>query len=91
MGGLPQRAHLAVKSGYHWRFFYKIVDALGIERSSAFSLKAKLTAGARIKSNMIGAVTLADLLYLDYLPIAPIVPRDMTGLWEILMNTLAAA
>jgi len=67
------------------------VDGLGFEASPAFSLKAKLTAEARIKTNMIDAVTLADLLYLDYLPIAHFPPRDMTGLWEILMNSLATA
>ncbi|UCE36708.1 MAG: IS110 family transposase [Thermoplasmata archaeon] len=72
-----KNVRIAFEASMYYEYVYEILNGLGYEVSLSHSLKTRLIAESRIKTDKIDAKALADLLRADPLPTSYIPPEDI--------------
>jgi transposase len=85
---LARPATVTLEATRSWYWLFELLEAEGLPVKLAHPLKVRLIAEARIKTDAIDALTLAELERAGFLPEAYIPPRDVRDQRELLRYRL---
>ena len=85
LGEIDGESKIAVEATYGWEWLAELLEEAGFELHLAHPLRTKAIASARVKTDSVDALTLAQLLRTDLLPEAYIAPR--AGPWSLAIST----
>src|SRR5687767_448269 len=80
---------VALEATYGWEWLADLLEEAGYELHLAHPLRTKAIASARVKTDSVDALTLAQLLRADLLPEAYIAPRELRDLRDLLRHRVA--
>jgi transposase len=87
--GDPEGTHVALEATYGWEWLADLLEDAGFELHLAHPLRTRAIAAARVKTDAVDAVTLAQLLRAGLLPEAYIAPRELRDVRELLRHRVA--
>ena len=80
---LEPGSKLAVEAVGNWYYFHELLEEMPVEVNLSHPKKTKAIASAKVKTDKIDAGVLANLLRMDYLPLAYIPPKEIRDLREV--------
>ena len=89
LGEIDGESKIAVEATYGWEWLAELLEEAGFELHLAHPLRTKAIASARVKTDSVDALTLAQLLRTDLLPEAYIAPRELRDLRDLLRHRVA--
>jgi transposase len=89
LGGIDGESKVALEASYGWEWLAELLEEAGYELHLAHPLRTKAIASARVKTDAVDALTLAQLLRADLLPEAYVAPRELRELRDLLRHRVA--
>jgi transposase len=89
LGEIDGESRIALEATYGWEWLADLLEEAGYELHLAHPLRTKAIASARVKTDSVDALTLAQLLRTDLLPEAYIAPRALRDLRDLLRHRVA--
>jgi transposase len=89
LGEIDGESKIAVEATYGWEWLAELLEEACFELHLAHPLRTKAIASARVKTDSVDALTLAQLLRTDLLPEAYIAPRELRDLRDLLRHRVA--
>ena len=86
---LDGESQIALEATYGWEWLAELLEEADYELHLAHPQRTKAIASARVKTDSVDALTLAQLLRADLLPEAYIAPRELRDLRELLRHRIA--
>jgi transposase len=89
LAGLEGESRIALEATYGWEWLAELLEDAGYELHLAHPQRTKAIASARVKTDSVDALTLAQLLRTDLLPEAYVAPRELRDVRELLRHRIA--
>ena len=86
---LDGESQIALEATYGWEWLAELLEEADYELHLAHPQRTKAIASARVKTDSVDALTLAQLLRADLLPEAYIAPRELRDVRELLRHRIA--